>query len=75
MGCSAVPEHVQRLPVERAALEPAVGRPPLHGNAVQIIGRVQHLNHGLNMHHLLAQPFGLLPVVQYLAAQLGMKPL
>jgi hypothetical protein len=49
-------------------LEPWVCRAALDGDPGDVVTRVQHLNHGFDVLHLLARPFGLLPVLKYLAA-------
>jgi hypothetical protein len=56
-------------------LEPRVRLPPLHRYGPQAVAGIKHLNDGLDVAHLLGQVGVQLLVLQYLAAQLGMKPL
>jgi hypothetical protein len=54
--------------VHGATLEPRVGLAALHRDGPQAVAGIKHLNHGLNMPHLLSQVGVLLLVFKYLAA-------
>jgi hypothetical protein len=47
--------------------------PTLHGDPLQVKARVQHLDDGLNVPHLLGYALGLLIVLKDLAAQFGVE--
>ena len=67
-------QGVHGAAVDRAPLEPRVRLPPLYRDGPQAVGRVKHLDDGLDVPHLLSQVGVLLLVLKYLAAQLGMQP-
>jgi hypothetical protein len=74
-GLNALAEYLDRLlivclDVGGGPSQPTRYRLPswaVHGDAVLVVAGVQHLNGGFDVHHLLAQPFGFLPVVQILS--------
>src|ERR1700738_4530902 len=68
MGCSAVLSTSSALLYRVPRLNQRFAARRYHGYAVQVVGGDQHLNDGFDVHHLLAQAFGLLPVVHYLSA-------
>jgi hypothetical protein len=58
-----------------APFEPRVtGLAALYGDPSHVIGRIEHPYDRLDVHHVGSQPGGQLLVLQYLAADVGMKP-
>ena len=68
------PEHVHGVPMNGPMLEPSVSLASLHGNASEVISRVKHFDHGLNVPHLVRKFFLLLLVLSDRSAQFGVKP-
>ena len=72
-GCRR-PQHVQRAPIERPALEPRIALvAALRGDAASNVKAGLELQHSLDLHHGRFDLDASVPVLRELARQFGMK--